>query len=195
MDFAEVVRRRRIVRNFSDEPVPREVIERIAVTAQRAPSAGFSQGQRLVVVTEPERRLAVAEACGERDGSPFGRWVSGAPVQFIPCVSEEVYHRRYQESDKVRPDGSEIEWPVPYWWMDVGCTVMLVLLAAVDEGLAAGFTGPGGGLAPLREAIGMPDEFTPVGVIPVGHPLPDVRSPSLKRGWTPAADFLHWERW
>ena len=194
MEFAEAVRRRRIVRNFSDQPVPREVLDRIAAVAQRAPSAGFSQGQRLLVVTDPARRRRIAEACGETDGSPFGRWVSGAPVQFIPCVSEELYHRRYREADKA-PDGVEIDWPVPYWWMDVGCTVMLLLLAVVEEGLAAGFVGPGQGLDALREAAGIPGEFAPVGVIPAGHPLPDVRSSSLKRGWVPRDDFVRWETW
>ncbi|HET9539072.1 MAG TPA: nitroreductase family protein, partial [Candidatus Limnocylindria bacterium] len=44
-----------MVRHFSSEPVDRAVLERIAATAQRTPSAGFSQGQRLVIVTEPER--------------------------------------------------------------------------------------------------------------------------------------------
>ena len=34
-----------------------------------------------------------------------------------------------------------MSWPVPYWFMDIGCSVMLLLLAAVNEGLAAGFAG------------------------------------------------------
>jgi nitroreductase len=43
--------------------------------------------------------------------------------------------------------------------------------------------------------LGLPDEFHPIGVIPVGRPLPDKRSPSLRRGWLPFEDFAHWERW
>ena len=31
--------------------------------------------------------------------------------------------------------------------------------------------------------------------MPVGRPIPDVRSPSLKRGWVPFESFAHWERW
>ena len=65
MEFAEVVRRRRMVRHFSDEAVDRAVLERIAETAQRAPSAGFSQGQRLLVVTDPDMRRRLAILCGE----------------------------------------------------------------------------------------------------------------------------------
>ena len=198
MDFAEVVRRRRMVRHFADEPVDRAVVERIALTAQRAPSAGFSQGQRLVIVTEPELRRGVAAILGEEDGveAGFDRWISECAALFVPCVSETIYHDRYREADKVDEAGSEIDWPVPYWWMDIGCTVMLILLAAVDEGLAAGFAGADAdGYVALRTLLGIPDDFSPVGVIPVGRPLPDKRSPSLKRGWRPNEDFARWEHW
>ena len=158
MEFAEVVRRRRMVRHFADEPVERSVLERIAAAAQRTPSAGFSQGQRLVVVTDPERRRAVADAVeeGEYVEAGFDPWLSRCAAQFIPCVSEQVYHERYREPDKLDDEGDEIAWPTPYWWMDVGCTVMLVLLAAVDEGLAAGFAG-----APTTSTAFVPPRASP----------------------------------
>lgn len=194
MEFVDVVMRRRAVRRFEEGGVEREAIERIARLAQRTPSAGFSQGQRLVVVTEPARRREVARICGEDDDrSTFGPWVSECAAQFVPCVSEAVYHRRYQEPDKVRDDGSEIEWPVPFWWVDVGATMQTIMLAAVNEGLGCGFVGPE--IEPLRAYLGIPDEFVPIGVMPVGRPLPDVRSPSLKRGWVPFQAFARWERW
>jgi nitroreductase len=71
---------------------------------------------------------------------------------------------------------------------------MVALLAAVDEGLAAGFAGAHD-LDALRALLGMPAEVTPVGVIPIGHRAPDVPSPSLKRGRRPEAEFVHHERW
>ena len=197
MEFSEVVRRRRMVRNYDpDKPVSRESLERIAAAAQRAPSAGFSQGQRLVVVTDPEQRRRIADICHEPEyvEAGFDPWVSRAPALFVPTVSEEIYHRRYQEPDKVNDDGTEIDWPIPYWYVDVGATVMLILLAAIDEGLAAGFLGTHR-LADLRAALEIPADQTPVGVITVGHPLPDRRSGSLKRGWVPRDDFTHWDRW
>ncbi|MGZ3585729.1 MAG: nitroreductase family protein [Candidatus Limnocylindrales bacterium] len=199
MEFQEAVRRRRMVRHFDSEPVAHETLERIAATAQRAPSAGFSQGQRLLVVTDPATRRRIAELCGEAEDVAEGwdPWISEAPALFLPCVSERVYHERYREPDKVDASGAEIEWPVPYWWMDIGCTVMLILLAAVDEGLAAGFAGTPEveDIARLRGELGIPADFTPVGVIPVGRALPDRRSPSLKRGWVERAAFARWERW
>jgi FMN reductase [NAD(P)H] len=198
MEFSEVVRGRRMVRHFAAEPIDLDVLERIAATAQRAPSAGFSQGQRLVVVTEPDLRRRLALLCGELEYTEagFDPWISEAPALFIPCVSEAIYHARYREADKTEESGSEIDWPVPYWWMDVGCTVMLILLASVDEGLAAGFAGSDApGYVEMRAILGIPAEFCPVGVIPVGRPLPDKRSASLKRGWIANPEFVRWNHW
>ena len=125
MEFQDVVMRRRAVRQFEDGGVDREVIERIARLAQRTPSAGFSQGQRLVVVTDPARRREVGRLSSEAEyvEMGFGPWISECAAQFIPCVSEAIYHRRYQEPDKVDAHGAEIEWPVPYWWVDIGATM------------------------------------------------------------------------
>src|ERR671914_2928231 len=126
MEFREAVRRRRMVRHFAPEPIDRAVLERIAAAAQRAPSAGFSQGQRLVIVTDPQKRRRIAEICDEPHyvDAGFDPWISRAPALFVPCVSEEVYRARYREPDKRRPGDPEMEWPVPFWWVDAGCTVM-----------------------------------------------------------------------
>lgn len=74
MDFIDVVRKRRAVRRFDEVGVERDVIERIARLAQRAPSAGFSQGQRLLVVVDRERRREVARICGEAEYEPVFGW-------------------------------------------------------------------------------------------------------------------------
>jgi nitroreductase len=199
VDFAEVLKRRRMVRHFSVDPVPREVLERIAAAAKRAPSAGFSQGQRLVIVTDAEVMRNVAKGAGEDEYPPqWERWISRCGAQVVPCVSEQLYHERYRQPDKLDEDGNEIVWPIPYWWMDVGCTVMLILLAAVNEGLAAGFAGPlphPQGMQIVRSALAIPEHFTPVGVMPIGYPLPDTPSPSLKRGAVKPEDFVRWNGW
>src|SRR6478672_6993405 len=102
MEFAEVVMKRRAVRRFEEGGVERDVLERIARLAQRTPSAGFSQGQRLIVVTEPAARREVARISGEDELlADFGPWISRCAAQYIPCVSESIYHRRYQEPDKI----------------------------------------------------------------------------------------------
>jgi nitroreductase len=198
VELREIVRRRRVVRHFGPDPIDREVLERIAAVAQRAPSAGFSQGQRVVIVTDQDRRRRLAELAGEAfyTGRGFDPWISEAPALFVPAVSAKVYVDRYNEPDKrdpSEPPGTEDDWEVPYWWMDGGCTVMLIMLAAVDEGLASGFAG--GDVAGIRAELGMPGHFTPLGVMPVGKPLPDKKSPSLARGWRGLDEFVRWETW
>ena len=196
MDFADVLRKRRMVRHFTAEPVAPEAIERILATAMRAPSAGFTQGQSFIVVTEAATKQAIARLCDEQDyvTSGFDPFISEAPVLLIPCADEAAYHQRYQEADKLDEQGQEIVWPVPYWIMDIGCSVMLILLGVVTEDLAAGFAGAHD-LDGLRTLLGVPATVTPVGVIPVGHPAPDTRSPSLKRGRKAPDEYIHRERW
>lgn len=185
-----------MVRHFGPEPVGRATVEKILALAQHAPSAGFSQGSAYVVVTDPEMRRRVGVVQGEEDysGAGFHRWISEAPVDIVACVSEKLYHERYNEKDKLNDRGREIEWPTPYWFFDIGAGSMIILLAAVDEGLAAAFSGVAN-VRGMKDLLGIPDHFHPVGVISIGHPKPDVRSPSLKRGRRPASQVVHFERW
>jgi nitroreductase len=196
MDFKDTVLKRRMVRNFADKPVDQETIKRIMELTRHAPSAGFTQGQSFIVVTKPELKKAIAETCQEEEyvKGGFAPFISKAPVLLIPCTSELAYHHRYQQADKVDEDGNEIEWPVPYWFMDIGCAVMIALLAIIDEGLVAAFAGSKD-LKTLRTLLNIPDEVTPVGVIPVGYRAQDVPSPSLKRGRKSDAEYVHYERW
>jgi nitroreductase len=200
MQFDDVVRKRRMVRNFTDEPVPQETVERMISTAQRGPSAGFSQGVSFVVVTDPEQRQRLARAVHEEQYTSgdlaFDSFISRAPVQVVVCTSEKIYKDRYREPDKLGPNGEEIEWPVPFWHTDAGAALMLLLLAAVDEGLAGAFVGiPVPTQQAVRELLGVPDHFGMVGIALIGHGAPDVKSPSLKRGRRRLEDVLHWQRW
>lgn len=72
--------------------------------------------------------------------------------------------------------------------------MMLLLLAAVDEGLAAAFVGVWDQRR-LQELLGIPEHFTPVGVVMIGHGAPDVPSPSLKRGRRRLDDVRRREHW
>ncbi|MGE5249938.1 MAG: nitroreductase family protein [Bacteroidota bacterium] len=196
MEFRDVVLKRRMVRHFSARPVSAEAVDRILDLSRHAPSAGFTQGQSFVVLTRPDLKTAVGALCGEQGyaASGFHAFISEAPVLLIPCVSEGAYHRRYQEPDKTDKDGREIHWPVPFWYMDIGCSVMIALLAAVDEGLAAAFAGVPD-LPALKRLLGIPEEVTPMGVIALGYRLPDTPSPSLKRGRIPDDQYIHREGW
>src|SRR5207237_1034315 len=84
------------------------------------------------------------------------------------------YRERYRQPDKIDESGAEIEWPVPYWYVDAGKAAMLVLLAAIDEGLAAGVFGvPAERMEDFRALLGLPPEVAVVEVITIGHPAED----------------------
>ena len=197
MEFEKVVRKRRMVRHFHREPVPTKVIGKLLEFALHAPSAGFSQGWAYVVVTGEELKKKVGEIQGEDDfyaHRRFHKFISEAPALIVACASEKIYHDRYRESDKLKEDGTEIEWPTPYWYFDIGSACMLILLAAVNEGLATAFTGVFR-VDQMKQLLGIPEHFHPVGVISVGHPAEDVKSPSLKRGRRPLNEVVHYEHW
>jgi nitroreductase len=201
MQFRDVLSRRRMVRAYEQRPVPREVLERIAGTIRRAPSAGYSQGQRLIVVTDSELRGEIAVAVGEDFyvGQGFAPWISGAAALVVVCTREEDYHDRYRQPDKLDGD-EEIEWPVPYWQVDAGAAAMLVLLAAVDEGLAAGVFGvPAERMETVRGLLGLPDDIAIVEVITLGYPAEDTASDRLSSRGTrprrPLDELVRWERW
>jgi FMN reductase [NAD(P)H] len=202
MELRALLPRRRMVRHYTGEPVPPEVVRRIVETVRRAPSAGYSQGQRLLVVTEEAGRAEVARILGEAGWTaPDDRepWLESAPVHVLVCTREADYHERYRQPDKLQ-DGDEIDWPVPFWFVDAGAALMLVLLAAIDEGLAAGLSGvPRDAAAALRSSFGIPEDVEIVALVTVGAPAPDPGwSAVTSRRTQPRRapdEVIRWERW
>jgi FMN reductase [NAD(P)H] len=201
VEFQELLPKRRMVRHYAPELVPREVVERIVGTVRRAPSAGYSQGQRLLVVMGDEGRAELVRIASAGWGAERGLepWLESAPVHVLVCTREDDYHERYRQEDKL-VEGEEIEWPVPFWYMDAGAAVMLILLAAIDEGLGAGLTGvPKELAAELGAAFGIPEDVTIVAHVTIGVPAPDpgwsaVTSRRTKPRRAPD-ESVHWERW
>jgi nitroreductase len=197
MDFGHVIRSRRMVRSFSNDAVPRDVIERIVETARRGPSAGFSQGVEFVVVTEPALRERLVEIASV--GQTMRDGLAPAPVHIVVCVSADIYRRRYREPDKerVRAHMSDDDlWHVPFWWVDAGAAMMLLLLATTNEGLASFFYGIWR-MDELKSLLSVPDEHTPIGVVTIGHrALHEMTQGSaIARRRRRVADVVHWNGW
>ena len=198
MDFQDVVRKRRMVRSFEERALPREIVERILTNAQRAPSAGFSQGWAFLVLEGAEQTRQYWDAVGPQDADAF-RWqdLFKAPLLVVCLSNKAAYLDRYAEPDKGWTDRSESHWPAPYWDIDTGMAAMLMLLTAVDAGLGALFFGvPPEKIETLRQAFGIPPELHPIGTVAVGYPRAnDPPSPSLKRGHRSESDVVHRGRW
>jgi nitroreductase len=201
VELAEILRRRRMTRSYVPDPVPRETVERIVATVRRAPSGGFSQGHRLVVVTSSATRAALARLADEPEYVAAGgqAWISTAPVHVVVGTREESYHERYRRPDKLR-DGAEIGWPAPYWYVDAGAAFMLLQLAAIDEGLATGVYGVLPEQVPeLKALVGLPDDVAFVCVVTIGRPAPGAEEPGLASRLTRRRlsldELVRWERW
>jgi nitroreductase len=203
VDFADLLKQRRMVRHYGPEPIPRETLERIVRTVRRAPSGGFSQGQRLVVVTDAEMRARIAKLLHEDEWVAQGRepWMSVAPVHIVVCAREQDYHDRYNEPDKLAVTGGvEVEWPAPFWFVDAGAAMMLLLLAAIDEGLAAGVYGVTVPERPaFKDLLGIPEDVHVVAGVTVGKPRPDPNASRATSRFTQRRrdleEVVHWERW
>lgn len=185
--------------------VPDEVVARLLRAATRAPSAGFSQGVDLLVLRSPEdrRRFWVSQSGGAAVESP-SPWLAGmsaAPVIVGVLSSPAAYLDRYAQADKAAADKRQKadDWPIPYWDVDAGMSALLVLLAAVDEGLGACFFGLKGGDGHERfaAAFGVPADRRCVGVVTVGHEAPGERPPSsaTRRPRRPFEDQVHEGHW
>jgi nitroreductase len=198
MEFQDVVRRRRMIRDYSDAPVDPAIIDRALENATRAPSAGFSQGWAFLVLDQPEdvRRFWVAQI---DDMAEPDSWLAGmmrAPVVILPCSSKAAYLDRYAEPDKGWTDRDEARWPMPFWHMDAAMASLLILQTATDEGLGACFFGvfreP-----EVRREFAIPDRYDPVGVITLGHRADSTGAAGspTRRARTPWTDVVHRGQW
>ncbi len=198
MEFQDVVRKRKMVRSFTEEPIVPEMVERIVANAQRAPSAGFSQGWAFLVLDgkDATERYWNTTMTPERRATFGWPGMFNAPLLIVALSNKSAYLDRYALPDKGWTDKNDTRWPVPYWDVDAGMAGLLILQTAVDAGLGAVFFGIFD-QAGFRTAFGIPDAYTAVGAIAIGHPAQHDRpSPSLKIvGKRAASDVVHRGRW
>ena len=180
-----------MVRTFTDEPVPQASLDRILDNAVRGPSAGFSQGQAFLVLTEAgdlERFWAVG-------GGAVAASAATAPLVIVPMSCKRVYLERYAQPDKGWTDMDEARWPVPFWHIDTGMAGLLILQTVVDEGLGAVYFGiPPEAVAPFRAEFGVPDDQEPIGAIAVGYDA-EAEKRDLRSRRRDRSDVMHYGRW
>ncbi|MGE3598679.1 MAG: nitroreductase family protein [Dehalococcoidia bacterium] len=196
MEFQDVVRGRRMVRNFEDRPIPPATVERILANARRGPSAGFSQGFEFLVLEGREQVDGFWQAVSPDRGWERAGWpgVYHAPLVIVPLAHKQTYLDRYAEPDKPWPDRDESHWPVPYWYIDTGFAALLVLLTAADAGLGALFFGIADP-STFRSSYSIPPTYEPIGAIVIGYPAPARPSASLNRGHRPPTQIIPRGAW
>jgi nitroreductase len=201
MELREILKHRKSVRAFQQRPVPRDVLERVLSSVRAAPSAGFTQGNEFLALDDPATVRSFWAMAEDEDEpvTPEQRALL-APVVILPLANQQAYLDRYSAPDKAGAGLERAEkWPVPYWHIDAGMASMLILLAAIDEGLGAYFFGLFFDEAKLEELFGIPATFKPIGAIAVGYPasqdpLSTQASPS-RIARRPTSNLLHFNHW
>lgn len=180
---------RRSVRSFSDEPVPRRLIELAIRTASTAPSGAHRQPWTFVAVSDPaiKRRIREAAEHEERISYEGGRmpqdWLDAlAPlgtdwrkpyletVPWIVVAFEELYG--------VEADGSKRK--NYYVKESIGLACGLFIAALHHMGLST-LTHTPSPMKFLNGVLGRPENEKPVILFPVGYPSADAEVPDLRR--------------
>ena len=148
MDFYDVLKHRRSVRAYRDEPVEEEKLGRVLEAARIAPSAANRQPWHFLVIRDAELRARLLEAYSQP-------WFAEAPVIICACARPA---EAWQRSDDKN-----------YCDVDVTIAMDHLILAAAAEGLGTCWIGA---FKPdrLRDVLGLPDELEPVALTPLGYP-------------------------
>jgi nitroreductase len=164
-----------MVRRFAQRPVPADVVDRILDVARRGPSAGFSQGLELLVLDTPKTVAAFWETTRDPEHGWDDEAVRHGPtVLVLPIPDPARYLERYAEPDKIAAGmDREERWPVAFWDVDAAMAAMLILLAAVDEGLGGWFFGITHGERELLDRFGVPGHLRPIGIVGLGYRADD----------------------
>lgn len=183
--FTEELRQRRSVRDFSDEPVPLEVVRRCVEAAAQAPSGANKQPWTFVVVTEPELKRKIREAAEAEEQAFYGgrapeRWLEDLKplgtgpekpsLEQAPVLVAVFAHRHPPE-----PGGRHY-----YVAESVGIAVGFLLAALHHAGLAS-LTHTPSPMAFLSELLGRPSHERPYLLIPVGYPAAGAAVPAIER--------------
>jgi nitroreductase len=197
MEFAEIVRRRRMIRSYdAARPVPADALDAVLAAALRVPSAGFTQAISFLVLTSDSERETFWRLTADAD-SAWLRGMRSAPVLVALWTNQEAYLDRYAEPDKGWTDRDPARWSAPYWFVDAGMASMAALLSAVDQHLGACFFGiPADRIAAVRDTFGVPPSQLSVGVISLGYPVstPISGSPTRRLRKAPA-ELVHRGAW
>ena len=170
-DTLTVISQRKSVRHFTDREISDGQVEVLLRAAMAAPSAKNKQVWEFVVLNERSRldRLAML--------LPYAKMLSQAPVAIVVCgdVSKNT------------------EESTLNWVSDCSAAAENLLLAAESLGLGAVWTAAFpyvDRVAAVRQVTGVPENITPLAVIPVGYPA---KAEPVKDKWRP--EKIHYNQW
>ena len=172
METWDAIRARRNVRQYTDQSIAREDLERILEAGRRAPSSSNWQPWDFVVVTDRERLIELAKVW-PRGGQHVAR--SAATIALVGAEPEDQRHR---------------EWLL----YDFGQATANMMVTAADLGIGSGHSA----VVDQKQAqrvLGFPDGYECVYLIALGYPADRPLRPLLKPARRPFDEVVHWDRW
>jgi nitroreductase len=176
MEFEKVIRKRRMIREFDpNKQIPEKIITKLLRNAHRAPSAGHTQVQEFIIVTDPKTKRKLRRVAVDQE------YVEEASTLIVVCSNTSRSERRYGQR------GREF-----YSVIDGAFASMLILLSAVNERIGAGFVGAFED-DKVSEILKLPRYVRPIGIITLGYPKETEPFERLER--IAIEDLIHVERW
>lgn len=170
----ENIMTRTSIRAYTDEPVSEQDIETMLRAAMAAPSAKNKQPWEFVVVTD---RAVLDTLAGKLK---YAKMLVQAPLAIVICANTIWNPEKPEEGLNA------------HWDHDASAACENLLLAAHYLGLGAVWTAASDEerSAIVKEALGIPEEYMPLAVVPIGHPA---ENPEPKDKWKP--EKIHREKW
>jgi nitroreductase len=192
-----LMERRRSVRDFSDAPVPKSVIEAVIMTASSAPSGAHKQPWTFCAISDPVVKKAIRMAAEQEEHESYtGRMPPEWLADLAPLGTDwqkpfletapwliVVFRKMYD----LMPDGSQRK---NYYVQESTGIACGFLIQAIHQAGLATLTHTPSPMNFLQKILQRPDHEKPFLLLPVGYPAPDAKVPDLRR--KPAEEVLVW---
>ncbi|MFW5946184.1 MAG: nitroreductase family protein [Candidatus Natronoplasma sp.] len=173
MEFKKIAEKRRSVRSYTEEKIPKEDIEEMIRIGHMAPSAGNRQARDFIIVDDEEEKEKLVE-------NAYGQsFIGDAPWVIVICANKERSAERYGER------GREL-----YSIQDATAAVENILLAAVDMGYSSCWIGAFDE-SKVADQLDIPGGVRPIALLPIAHPARKPKKPEK----IAAEELIHYGRW
>lgn len=163
MEIIEAIKKRRSIREFRDERIPDDMIDRLIESLIWAPSAGNLQARKFYFIQDKEIQNALAQAAL---GQSF---IAKAPLIIVGCTDSRIFHHYGDRGVQL------------YSIQDVSVSIIGMMLTAHEMGLGSVWVGAFHE-GQVAEILQLPDHLRPVSIVPVGWPAKIPPAPSRVSG-------------
>ncbi len=188
LQFYEWMNKRRTVRDFSDKPVPKEVIENIVLTGSSAPSGAHKQPWTFCVVSDPEIKKQIRI---EAEKEEFESYAGRMPEEWLKDLRplQTDWHKEFLETAPYLIIIFKHSYEVDLeghkhanYYVTESCGIACgFLLAAIHHAGLVSLTHTPSPMNFLSQVLNRPANEKPFLLIPVGYPATECWVPELKR--------------